>query len=121
MRQDPKSVAKLRRLKLVTEVVCQTDTAKMTSASAKVANLETQIAKLREQMNAPLASDIDPHTIQITAKHRVWIERCIRGLNLEVARAIAERDVAAAALAQSSGRKEVLARLITKFSKSFAE
>ena len=121
MKHDRKTAEKLIRLKTVADVVFQTDMARVVAASATVTGLETQISKLREQLNAPISGQIDPHVFQITAKHRVWVEQSIRGLNIKLARAIAERDVERLALANSSGRKEVLAGLVDKFSRNSVE
>lgn len=121
MKPNPKTLGKLTRLSSVADLTYQRDMAALAAASAKVRAIEEQISTLRNQLNAPWDEEPFGDAMHVTAKHRVWIERCLRGLNLENSRAIVQLNLAKTALAQSSGRKQALKKLIEQLSRNPAE
>ncbi|MDA8746710.1 hypothetical protein N9M66_00695 [Litoreibacter sp.] len=114
MKQDRQLVGKLRHLKSAADVLCQADEVKMAAAAEKVRRIEAQIYELRKQLTTPLGTEQGTQEIFVTARHRVWIERGLRALNLELSQAAAQRELAKDTLARTSGRKEVLHKLIKK-------
>ncbi len=110
MNLDKSKLPKLARLKTATDLVYQRDQSRLAKAQKTVTDIEQKVKMMRNQLEAPH----DSGAFLVSAKHRVWIEKCLRTLYVENAKAISEREQARAQLAQSSGKKEAIAELFRR-------
>ncbi|MEM9581652.1 MAG: hypothetical protein AAGA08_00900 [Pseudomonadota bacterium] len=112
MKKDRKTLAKLANLKRATDAIGQADLARLANATQQVAKLEAKIEMLRNQILQPEGGSSAPDMLMVNARHRVWIERCLRELYAQNARARVEQEAARVRLAKSNGRTEAIKKLL---------
>lgn len=107
--------AQLSRLQTVTELVYRQDVAAYQAHRTKIDELETSISKLRDGLQDVFdPTSLDSADMILLNKHRSWVKKMLRALNIDLAKAYADAEAQRARLVLSNGRKVAVTEIQTK-------